>query len=80
MITIGDLVGFYSRYHKQWFMGIVIDDTGLTYGRYTVVVCGKDGDYVPLNDDELTVINTPAIAEQWERKINLKNMMIKAKV
>ena len=79
MINIGDMVGFEFRGEIQ--LAIVTEDLGkgYRYGRFTGLVLGTDGDLVPLNPEEITVLSTEKQVEQWERKKNLKKILDKSK-
>ena len=48
-------------------------------GRYTGLLIGSDGDLIPLNHDEITVLANKTQLEQWERKKNLKKILDKSK-
>jgi hypothetical protein len=79
MINIGDMVGFEFRGEIQ--LAIITEDLGkgYRYGRFTGLVLGTDGDLVPLNPEEITVLSTEKQVEQWERKKNLKKILDKSK-
>mgnify|MGYP003126046911 FL=1 len=76
MIRIGDLVGFYCKHNRKYAMGIVIEDTKYPYGRWTVVSV-DDGDYIPLDTTEITVINNKVVADQWDKKIKMGKILDK---
>ena len=40
---------------------------------------GSDGDLIPLNHEEITVLANKSQLEQWERKKNLKKILDKSK-
>ena len=58
MIKKGDMVGF--KFKGDYHLAIVIDDLGqgYPYGRYTGLLIGSDGDYIPLNETEITLLST----------------------
>jgi len=79
MINIGDMVGF--EFRGEIHLAIITEDLGkgYRYGRYTGLVLGTNGDLVPLNPDEITVLTSEKQVEQWERKKNLKKILDKSK-
>jgi hypothetical protein len=79
MIKIGDMVGF--EFNGEQHLAIIVDDwgAGYPYGRYTGVLVGGNGDHIPLNPEEVTVLSNKQHLEQWERKKNLKKLLDKAK-
>ena len=68
MIKVGDMVAF--DFKGESHLAIITEDLGMgyAYGRYTGLIVGSDGDLVPLNADEITVLATPSQVDQWERK------------
>jgi hypothetical protein len=79
MIKIGDMVGF--EFKGDYHLAIVIDDLGqdYPYGRYTGLLIGSDGDYVPLNEEELKVLETEQQVDQWERQKKVAELMKRGK-
>ena len=79
MIQKGDMVGF--KFKGDYHLAIVIDDLGqgYPYGRYTGLLIGSDGDYIPLNETELTLLNTKAQVDGWERQKKLQKLLDKKK-
>lgn len=79
MIQIGDMVGFESR--GEIHLAIITEDLGkgYRYGRFTGLVLGTDGDLVPLNPEEITVLTSERQVEQWEKKKKLKKLLDKSK-
>ena len=75
MIKVGDMVGF--KFKGDYHLAIVIDDLGkdYPYGRYTGLLIGSDGDYVPLNEEELKVLETEQQVDQWERQKKVAKLM-----
>ena len=74
---IGDMVGF--KYKEAHHLAIIIDDLGegTPFGRYTGVLLDSSGDYVPLCQEEITVLKTPHQVEQWERRKKVFRIMKK---
>jgi hypothetical protein len=79
VIQKGDMVGFKMK--GDYRLAIVIDDLGqgYPYGRYTGLLIGSDGDYIPLNETELTLLNTKAQVDGWERQKKLQKLLDKKK-
>lgn len=79
MIKVGDMVGF--EFKGEHHLAIITEDLGkgYRYGRFTGLLVGGDGDLIPLNPEEITVLRTPSQVEQWERKKNLKKILDKSK-
>jgi len=79
MIRIGDMVGFYFEPTGEWRLAIILDDLGVgwRYGRFTGLLVGGEGDYIPLNPEECTLLSTRTQVEAWERKNNLKKILDK---
>lgn len=79
MIRIGDMVGF--EFNGEQHLAIIVDDwgKGYRYGRFTGLVIGSDGEYIPLNPDEITLLSNKQQLEQWERKKKLKKILDKSK-
>ena len=79
MIQIGDMVAFEFRGEKH--LAIITEDLGkeYRYGRFTGLLVGSDGDLIPLNEDEITLLSSKSQVDQWERKKNLKKMLDKRK-
>ena len=79
MIRIGDMVAF--EFNGEQHLAIIIDDwgKGYAYGRFTGLVVGSDGEYIPLNPEEVTVLSNKQQLEQWERKKKLKKILDKNK-
>ena len=79
MIKVGDMVGF--EYRGKHHLAIITEDLGAdwNYGRYTGLLVGGDGDLVPLDPNEVTVLRTPSQLEQWERQQKLKKILDKTK-
>jgi len=79
MIQVGDMVAF--EFNGEQHLAIIVDDwgKGYAYGRYTGVLVGGNGDYVPLNPEEITVLSNKQQLEQWERKKKLKKLLDKSK-
>ena len=77
MIQVGDMVGFEFRGEKH--LAIILEDLGkdYPYGRYTGLLIGSDGDYIPLSDEEVTLLSTESQVVQWERRNNLKKILDK---
>ena len=77
MIKVGDMVGFEFRGEKH--LAIILEDLGKAYpyGRYTGLLIGSDGDYIPLSDEEVTLLSTESQVVQWERRNNLKKILDK---
>ena len=75
MIKKGDMVGF--KFKDDYHLAIVIDDLGqgYPYGRYTGLLIGSDGDYIPLNETELTLLST----KTQERQKKLQKLLDKKK-
>ena len=73
------MVGFEFRGEVQ--LAIITEDLGkgIRYGRFTGLVLGTNGDLVPLNPEELTVLTTEKQVEQWEKKKNLKKLLDRKK-
>jgi len=77
MVNIGDLVAVESPYGE--FIGIVIEHyPNANLWEYTVIKC-PDGEPVPCEVAELTVMNTPRQATEWERKKNIEKILDKSK-
>lgn len=79
MIKKGDMVGFKMK--GDYHLAIVIDDLGqgYPYGRYTGLLIGSDGDYIPLNETELTLLSTKSQVDGWERQKKLQKLLDKKK-
>ena len=79
MIKVGDMVGF--EFKGESHLAIITEDLGkgYPYGRYTGLLIGSDGDLIPLNHEEVTVLANKNQLEQWERKKNLKKILDKSK-
>jgi len=79
MIRIGDMVAF--EFNGEQHLAIIIDDwgKGYAYGRFTGLVVGSDGEHIPLNPEEVTVLSNKQQLEQWERKKKLKKLLDKSK-
>ena len=79
MIRIGDMVAF--EFNGEQHLAIIIDDwgKGYAYGRFTGLVVGSDGEYIPLNPEEVTVLSNKQQLEQRERKKKLKKILDKSK-
>jgi len=75
MIRVGDLVAVDSNFGH--FLGIVKDKLEGSVWEWTVIECNT-GDYVPCSTEELTTINSPRQADEWERKINMKKILDKS--
>ena len=77
MIKVGDMVGFEFRGEKH--LAIILEDLGkdYPYGSYTGLLIGSDGDYIPLSDEEVTLLSTESQVVQWERRNNLKKILDK---
>ena len=77
MIKVGDMVGFEFRGEKH--LAIILEDLrkDYPYGRYTGLLIGSDGDYIPLSDEEVTLLSTESQVVQWERRNNLKKILDK---
>jgi hypothetical protein len=75
----GDMVGFKMK--GDYHLAIVIDDLGqgYPYGRYTGLLIGSDGDYIPLNETEITLLNTKTQVDGWERQKKLQKLLDKKK-
>ena len=76
MINIGDLVAVEGRFGN--ILGIVIEHIDGAIWDWTVIEC-TTGDYVPCSTREITVINTPRQADDWEKKIKMKKILDKNK-
>ena len=79
MIKKGDMGGF--KFKGDYHLAIVIDDLGqgYPYGRYTGLLIGSDGDYIPLNETEITLLSTKSQVDQWERQKKLQKLLDKIK-
>jgi len=79
MIKIGDMVGF--EFRGEVHLAIITEDLGkgYPYGRFTGLVLGTNGDLVPLNPEEITVLSTERQVQQWEKKQKLKKLLDKSK-
>ena len=79
MIQVGDMVGFEFRGESR--LAIITEDLGkgYRYGRFTGLVIGSNGDLVPLNPEEITVLSNETQLEQWERKKKLEKLLDKSK-
>jgi len=79
MIKVGDMVGF--EFKGEHHLAIITEDLGkgYPYGRYTGLLIGSDGDLIPLNHEEVTVLANKSQLDQWERKKNLKKLLDKSK-
>ncbi len=79
IIEKGDMVGFKMK--GDYHLAIVIDDLGqgYPYGRYTGLLIGSDGDYIPLNETELTLLSTKKQVDGWVRQKNLQKLLDKKK-
>ena len=79
MIKVGDMEVF--EFNGEQHLAIIVDDwgKGYPYGRYTGVLVGGNGDYIPLNPEEVTVLSTKQRLDGWERKKKLKNILDKTK-
>ena len=75
MIQIGDLVAVEGRFGD--FLGIVKEHLEGAIWEWTVIEV-VTGDYVPCSSGEMTVINTPRQADDWERKIKMKKILDKS--
>ncbi len=75
MIRIGDLVAVEGRFGD--FLGIVKEHLEGAIWEWTVIECCT-GDYVPCSSSEMTVLNTPRQADDWERKIKMKKILDKS--
>ena len=74
MIRIGDLVAVEGNFGD--FLGIVKEHLEGAIWEWTVIEV-TTGEYVPCSSEEMTVINTPRQADDWERKIKLKKILDK---
>ena len=74
MIKVGDMVGF--EFKGEHLLAIITEDLGkgYPYGRYTGLLIGSDGDLIPLNHEEVTVLANKSQLEQWERKKKLEKV------
>ena len=79
VIKVGDMVGFVFRGNHR--LAIITEDLGKdwNYGRFTGLLIGGDGDLVPLNPEEITVLSTPSQVDGWEKKKNLQKILDKNK-
>jgi hypothetical protein len=76
MIRIGDLVAVEGNFGN--FLGIVKDKLEGAIWEWTVIEV-TTGDYVPCATEEMTVLDTPRQADDWEKKIKLKKILDKNK-
>ena len=79
MIKVGDMVGFVHR--NEHHLAIITEDLGegYPYGRYTGLIVGSDGDLIPLNAEDLTVLANRFQLEGWEKKKKLRKLLDKSK-
>ena len=79
MIQVGDMVGF--EFKGEPHLAIITEDLGkgYRYGRFTGLLVGSDGDLIPLNPEEITVLANKSQLEGWEKKKNLKKILDKSK-
>lgn len=79
MIKKGDMVGF--KFRGDYHLAIIMEDLGrdYPYGRYTGLLIGSDGDYIPLSDDEITLLSTKSQVDQWEKQKKLQKILDKIK-
>jgi len=79
MIQVGDMVGF--EFRGDYHLAIIMEDLGrdYPYGRYTGLLVGSDGDYIPLSDDEITLLSTKTQVDGWERQKKLQKLLDKKK-
>jgi len=79
MIKVGDMVGF--EYRNEHHLAIIIEDlgAGYPYGRFTGLLVGSDGDLIPLNAEDVTVLANRFQLEGWEKKKKLRKILDKSK-
>ena len=79
MIKVGDMVGF--EYRNEHHLAIITEDLGegYPYGRYTGLLVGSDGDLIPLNAEDVTVLANRTQLASWERKKKLRKILDKSK-
>ena len=78
MIKVGDMVGF--EFKGEAHLAIITEDLGkgYRYGRYTGLLVGSDGDLIPLNPEDVTVLANKFQLEGWEKKKKLRKILDKS--